>query len=373
MAKNKRKIDIVAAFGKAGGRATHPHLEPINAASFAADRGLALDKAGKLLAYQSYLVTARAAKARRKTTSVAFERNVLAQARQARDDLDAFTGAALRMTQQVNQTNLWNQTFTRLTRTLRETGPIDVKTMWAGLAGNAQYRSALASHGVSAEMAAAMTEAFTKLDATAALRDGKVSVETRVAGEGQPRRMALRPGPARPANISDLLRRSQFDRVVAALTNKEPVHVEAVPATGIAAYEPADLFAFGAVAARQRMTEHVRKLEDTGLATYEGNDPITFIGALLVIGIFLGLVGSIILELCNHPTGGVEQPEWVCTMGAVLVTIALIVLAVVALIFIVDGVAIAVIGLAAFWLLLGVFLNNLDRIFPDFDPSGQPA
>lgn len=375
MAKTKRrtgrKTGFVAAFAKARARDAHPHLGPINAASFAADRGVAVAKAANLFAYQKYLAAARADKARRKRVPESFERNVLAQARQARDDLDAFTGAGLRMIQQVNQTGLWGRTQAQFARTLRDRGPVDVRTMWAEIAGNAQYRTALAGHGISADMTAAMTEAFATLDATAVLRNGKVAVETRVAGERAPRRMALGAGASPPAGLSDLLRRSQFDRVAAAFANKEPVHLEIVPAAGLTAYEPADLFALGAVAVRQRMTEHVRKLEDTGLAIYEGNDPFSFTLALLVIGLFLGLVGSVIQHLCDNPTE-VEQPEWLCTVGAALLIIALILLAAVFIIGFLEGAAFSIVAWIGL-MLMAQYIADAYAHFTSFNVEGVPS
>ena len=371
MAKTKRKTGLVEAFRKAASRDARPHLDPINAVSFAADSGVALGKAGNLLAYQTYLAAARATKAKRKGTSASFERSVLAEAQKARDDLETFSVAALRLQRQVNQTGMWERSLTHLSTTLRESGPVDIKTMWSEIAGNAQYRSALAERGVSAEMTAAVTQAFATLDATAVLRGGKVSVETRVAGESRPRRLELRSGPSRPANLSDLLRRSQFDRVVSAIENKEAVYLEAVAGTGIASYEPGDLFAFGAVAARQRMTEHVRKLEDTGLATYEGNDPFTFLATLLIVGLVLGILGAAILSTCdeNNP---VTSPDWLCSVGALMVVLAAIALGGLMLIFFAEGALICFIGFVALLLLVPALIEAFDEL-TSFEVSGTPA
>jgi hypothetical protein len=170
--------------------------------------------------------------------------------------------------------------------------------------------------------------------------------------------------------LSQLLRRSQFDAVVSALTGGAPIYLEPVPTARIAAYPAADLFAFGAVAARQRMNEHVRKLEDTGLATHEGNDPVSVIVGMIVIAVFLGLVGSLILELCDNPE--TLQPDWVCFAGAMMVMVALGLLAGIALIFFIDGVAVAFIGYVAFILLLNEVSRQSDQIFPDFQHGVPP-
>lgn len=360
---------FVGAFAAARGRATHPHFEPINASAFMREHGAALAKVPNLIGYRDYLASARAAKARRKTTTMAFERNVLAQAKQAAADLETVTGATLRMAQQVNQTAFWSDTLAQTAATLRQTGPASVKALWADVTGTAERRSALASHGVTPELLAAASEAIGKVDASLVLRDGAVAVEARVAGERQPRRLALRAGPKRPRTLSDLLRRSQFDRTVAAILNKDPVYLEVVSQAGIADYDPADLFAMSTVAMRTRMTEHVRKLEDTGLATYQGNDPVTFVLSVFAIAAILGLIGWGILETCE--LSGVH--DWVCGVGALLVLIATSLMVGIFLILVIDGVAVGILGWVGIMLLSRVIDDHFDQIFPDFNPSGVPA
>jgi hypothetical protein len=78
----KRKASLVQAYGATIQRDSHPHLDPINVANFKSDCDIAMTKVERLAAYQSFLAAARAAKARRKGVSLAFERNVQRQARQ---------------------------------------------------------------------------------------------------------------------------------------------------------------------------------------------------------------------------------------------------------------------------------------------------
>src|SRR5436190_17681104 len=86
----RKKASFLDAFAKTGARQAHPHLAPLNRATWADDREVVLQKADRLLGYQRFLADARAVKAKRKGASGSFERSVLAQAAQARDDLDAF-------------------------------------------------------------------------------------------------------------------------------------------------------------------------------------------------------------------------------------------------------------------------------------------
>jgi len=322
---NPDRSSVVEAYRDVRGPGDHPHLDPINPSTFLADRALAVDKAVSLLRYQKYLASARTAKAKRKGATLAFERNVLAQARQAQADLGQFTVASLSMTQQVNHTTFWNDSLARMTESLRQTGPVTAQAAWTEIASNEEYASALAAQGLTAEVKAAITEAVSKVDVTLAIRDNKICIESLVAGEDVPRRAWLKTATDPPKSVMDLLRRSQFDRVVSAFTNNDPVYMEVVGG-GSPEYQPSDLMACGAVAAAQRMAEHVRKLEDTGLATYEGEDPLTVAAILLISGALLAALGLGIAYLCMHPTDEVEQPEWVCTAGEIMEFIGMMLL-----------------------------------------------
>jgi hypothetical protein len=322
---------FLKSYRAAANRAAHPHLAPINAVTLQSDRAIAIAKATSLTGYRNFLVAARAAKAQRNGVSMAFERNVQTQARQALDDVQGLAGAVLRITQQANHTDLWNQMHDRLTTALAN-GPVSAKQVWSEIQHglqDAQYKPTLQSAGLTDDIAAAMSDVIAKLDANVVLRNGQIAIETKVAGEAQPRRLLLKAPSARPAGIADLLRRAQFDQVVSAISNNDPVYVEAVASTSEPAHEPAELFAIGAVSARQGMADHVRKLEDTGLATYQGNDPGTVILVAFIAALVVGALGAGILYMCDHPDG-VEQPDFVCDIAFVLILLATMVLGAVA-------------------------------------------
>jgi len=86
--------------------------------------------------------------------------------------------------------------------------------------------------------------------------------------------------------------------------------MEVVPSPTAIDFAPGDLFALGAIMAGQRMAEHVRKLQDTGLATYQGNDPATLI-LIIAIAAVLGTFAGLILHYCDDP----PQPTSGTTVG----------------------------------------------------------
>jgi hypothetical protein len=353
---------VVATYQAVGHPGGDP-LDPINPSTLMADRAVVMEKAVSLLRYHTYLASARHAKAKRKRVSLAFERNVLAQARLAQDDLKQFTTAALRTTQQINHTAFWSEGLARLTETLRRTGPVTVRSMWDEIASNETYASALATRGLLPELKAAISEVVAKVDITVAQGDGKISIETLVAGESVPRRAWLSAAADPPSSIGDLLRRSQFERVVSAFTNNDPVYMEVVSG-GSSEIEPADAVACGAVAAGQLMAEHVRKLEDTGLATYQGEDPFSIGALVLVAAIFLAALGAGITYLCEHPTDQVQQPEWVCTAGAIMVFIGIMLLTGGLAAMAGPGVFLAFIASFGISLLVTMLIDELSESFP---------
>lgn len=371
MAKAKKtKTGILDQLRKAGGRNRHPHLLLVNGATLDRDCRTAIETTEGLLGYQRFLVDARSEKARRKTVSGAFERNVQAQARLAVSDLDGLCASALRATQQMNHAGLWTGTFKRLETVLKTDGPLDAKQMWAEITASAEHRAALRARGMTDAMQAAITEFADKADASLVWRGGQISVETGGSGR-RARHLMLKASAGRPRNALDLLRRSQFEQALAAFAEGRQSYLEIVPAEGVAAYEPRDLFALGAVAARQRFSEHLRKLEDTGLATYAGNDPITILIGGMVAGLILCLVGYGILRTCQP-----DVDETICTIAEVMLYIGVILLTAAVLIGVGTP---AVAGMMAVALAVDVLvfipelIRNFDRMIPGFSaPASQP-
>jgi hypothetical protein len=237
--------------------------------------------------------------------------------------MEAFWGAVLRITQQTKQTPMWSQTLDRMVAGLGATGSLSAKQIWEDLQASEGIRTLIRAKGFTDEMATALTEAVAAGDARLTLREGKPAVEVHVPGQSQPRFLPLGRGSSgRPTTVTELLRRPRFDQIVAAFTNREPVYLEVIPSGSEFDYELSDLVAIGAVASRQRMAEHVRKLEDTGLATYVGRDP----GTLLIVGFIafgVALLGkALVLEYC-----GSDGDSTGCAVGYFLMILGILVLA----------------------------------------------
>jgi hypothetical protein len=269
--------------------------------------------------------------------------------------------------------------------TLKSTGPVTVQQLWNEINQNLQdpqNAAQLAAAGLTNEMAGAITSGIQNVNASLLLHNGKVSVQTQIPGESQTRLLSLRIPGGPPSGVADLLHRAQFEQVLSVFNNDAPIYLEALGSPSGAEHEPAQLFAFGAIFARQQLAEHLRKLEDTGLDTYQGNDPVTFITVLVFTGIALGAIGAAILYACDPQPPSTSTittappPDWECIAGLVMVLLAAICLGVVAIeaggipaLGAVGGQLLAEFSLFAFAALVVDFVEHL----PSFQPVQQSS
>jgi hypothetical protein len=318
--------DFLQTYIAAAAGSTGPHLSPVNQTTLASDCGAVLQRASSLQSYQAFLTTARAAKAQKGAT-LSFERTVQAQAAQAFADAQAGGAAALRVIQQVNQTSFWTDTMARLTTVLRTTGPVSAQQIWNDVwvnQTNPAIRAALQAQGLTDAVAGAVTSSLAQVNGSFVLQGGKLAV----AGGAPATVTALRAPGTAPADVGELLRSAAFDQVVAAFTSGGPIYMETVPLA--AAMEPAEIFAAGAIAARQHMADHVRGLQDAGLSTLAGADPLTTALLVLLVGsLVIAGIGTLLLIQCdNAASTGTEPPGGPdsCLIGQILVWLAMLVL-----------------------------------------------
>ncbi len=155
---------------------------------------------------------------------------------------------------------------------------------------------------------------------------------------------------AKAATVSELLGRPSFDQMEGAFARGDDVYVSG-PAGSSVRCEPGELLAVGAFASRQMLVDHVRKLEDMGLATYAGEEPTTLV-IIIALGLMFALAGYMIRSACDTDPETLSTPppsDFVCDLGDFLFVIGI------AMIF--GGVAIAVLPLTVF--LFGEYLGVL--------------
>jgi hypothetical protein len=291
---------------------------PINSSAFLQDRDLAMAKAGTLLSYQSYLAQARSWKAARKTVPLSFEREVQAQAAQALSDTRDLAMSALRMISQMKQAEQLDRIMDFAIAGIHAGGPAQIKDLWAHVANDPSARQAMKDQGLTDDLFAAMNDAMSKMDGQLYLKGGKLAMDVTATGQDEVRSVVFKRSAAgQPSNLHDLLTRGQFESMVDQFSQPGAVPLDLM--TGAPGdLEMADSVLAGSLQIVQLVAQHKRKLEDTGLETYAGNDPGTL--AVLVaiggIGLLTLLLGAGIMWL-GCPSGPLQN-RYLCDVGTVL-------------------------------------------------------
>lgn len=335
---------------RAAPRAAHPHLSPFNSRTFAQERAAAMQSVEGLLAYRRFLAGARAMKASRRRVSQSFERHVQKQSRQALSDMNALMNNALSITGQVNHTALWDSVLKRSGAALERSGPTTMQDLWRDLRGRPEAMSALRDFGITESMVSLSDDLVARADVTISANYGHVEFSAATGAGHQRHTIKLQSGRAKAASVSELFGRPSFDQMAAAFAREDDVFVSG-PASPSARCEPGEVLAVGAFVSRQMLVDHVRKLEDMGLATYAGEEPTTLV-IIIALGLLFALVGYMIRSACDTDPENLSTPplsDFVCDLGDFLFVIGI------AMIF--AGVAIAVLPLTVF--LFGEYLGVL--------------
>jgi hypothetical protein len=292
---------------------------PVNSGAILRDKHLVLEKASSLLGYQNYLTQARAWKAARKSVPLSFEREVQAQAKEALADARELAAGTLRTTKHLKQAGELDCMLDTWIAGVKASGPVQVQDLWSDLEDDPEARQVLRDEGLTDELWTAISENIKKVEGRLFLQGGKLAGEVKVAGQDRARTVVFaHSSTGMPRTVSELLRRGQFERMVEQFGRAGvlPMGLDVV-AGEAREVEIADVVLSGAVLSVQMTAQHKRKLEDTGLATYAGNEPATI---LLLGGLLLIVTGLIISGL----SCGDNDHENLCTLGKVLMILGLL-------------------------------------------------
>jgi hypothetical protein len=288
---------------------------PINSVALLQNKNLVMEKASSLLGYQTYLTQARSWKAARKSVPLEFEREVQTQATQALSDTRDFALAVLQTTKHLNQVGALDRMLDTWIAGVKMSGPVQVQDLWSDLANDPAARQLLKEQGWTDDLWTTLDENMKKLDGRLMLQNGKLAGEVKLAGQEQVQRLVLtHSASGAPQSLDDLLRRGQFERIVDQFGQGDapPLDVVISKARDL---EITDVILSGAFQSVQLLAQHKRKLQDTGLATYVGNDPVSVAAGLFIAGLILGIVGLVLIDaFC----GKNRQSTAACKVGAVL-------------------------------------------------------
>jgi hypothetical protein len=286
----------------------------------------ALQRVSNLIGYRTYLAKARSFKAARTGAAPDFERDVRTHAAQALEDGKDVAAALLRQTKQDKHTGVLDRALDAWISSVSMSGPVETHDLWSEIANDASTRQILRDNGMTDEMFAAVDEGIRQFAGTVSVSQGKLTAELRLASQTASRRVVFaHSASGAPRDLSDLLRRGQFDRAVAGFERGQPLAFgPLMKAQGEIEVDDVALASMAAGVAF--LSQHKRKLEDTGLSTYSGNG--VALGIIFLAGIALLFAGGILKHWCDDDGDGGTA----CTIGKILTLVGLLAMCVTSII-----------------------------------------
>jgi hypothetical protein len=281
-----------------------------------------LEAAVRLDGYRRYLARARAHKAsarRDAASTAAFEREVLAQGRASVSDAYALSRSALAVTRQLWSVGALDERLAATREAAASTGAVEVLELWERMTTPAA-REALRAAGFSDQLQETTDGIVRSLRARLSAEGPRLVVTATADGRALTGSVATVRA-ARPATAGELLSRGRFEELVAAVEGGEPAFLDGVSLDSRAGAPGEDLALLGALGVWREGVRHVRKLEDSGLATYAGGDPVTTIIVIGAIGLAALIASAILSAFCDEE----EDPDsTACIAKDVLFVIAFI-------------------------------------------------
>lgn len=273
--------------------------------------------AQELLGYHDYRRSAGAWKVRNKGASMSFEQAALQQSKQAVRSSTTMARSAMKVLQQTTHTGWLHDVHAGFATALGKAGEVQVADLWKQVRADASFGTRLTQLGLSADVLKACDEHIATITGSVVARDGALVMRQGSAPELVLGGMAQ----GKPRNVADLLQRggaaALMQHVIAGRPGPGPSIT--VPKDRI----PVDaMVAAGITLANRQVAEHKRRMEETGLATYEGKDPGSI---LLIIGIVLIIAGALgTIATCNEDSPLFDKDYCVASQIALFVGLLLV-------------------------------------------------
>jgi hypothetical protein len=252
----------------------------------------------KLRNSRTFLRSARAYKGAAERAPAELEREVLKQARYARDEANIFVARALTTVRHLKATGILDRAFDVMPESFMSAGPVSISEIQRDLAEQFELPASLRESGVSEDLIKECRAELPEIDGmVSGTRDGII-----VMTDPNDNEFAIikRTGIKGSRSVRDLLFGNRFDAVV-----------DRFERTGImrALYAPTlstrrrskqrtldELVLLGSGRLHAQMNHHVRQLEQIGLARYRGE--AEFIVGLFVVGLAITIFAALGIVVC---------------------------------------------------------------------------
>jgi hypothetical protein len=280
----------------------------LNSSALQGDCQAALRAATDLLRYRDYLAVARAYKASGAGRANDIDTQVLFEARSALSRMQTLATSTLRVVGSLSRGGALDQMTASWRQAAEAAGTVSTLDLWKHATAINGNGDAMGRAGIDAAFFAALDDTLGTIDLRVSAAADRVVIAGQLNGKAVDASLATTPLPRRAATVPDLLTRGRFAAISNALERREPAYLYGAPFAGND-LRVEDVALYAALATNLEGIRHVRKLEDTGLATYVGSDPGSLLIGLLIAGVVLMSLGvTFDILFCAH-----QQPAPVGT------------------------------------------------------------
>ena len=290
----------------------------VNTGSLRADCETALAAAARLGAYRDYLAEARAYKASGAGRPGAIDTQVLAEASQALSDIRAVATSMLTVVGSLSRGGALAPLVESWRQGVQAAGTVSTLDLWQHATAGGANRDAITAAGIDDKILAALDDTVSAADLHVGVERDSLRVTGLVNEQAVTASLRTAPRPATASSAADLLTRGRFETLADAVRRGEPAYLGGV---GFIAGDlhAEELALHGSLTAVQEGLRHVRKLEDTGLATVEGAGSLA---AWVVVLLVISLIGILMAAgSCGHPDALGREND-TCTLGKILAALA---------------------------------------------------
>jgi hypothetical protein len=277
-----------------------------------------LQAADRLQSYREFLERARQHKGHLKSTSREFEREIVSQARYARNDGRILVGRMLPMMRHFKMSGLMDGAWDAMHDSLSKAGSVQLGDLRQDVLTHPKLKASLRKAGMTDRAAEKFESLIPELTGTLFARDRLLVFRSATGAESSMSKRAVTIG---RKSVVDLLFGNRFDAIVERFELTGTMRAAYVPASSTAGdRRHLDMYEISlamASAAHSQINHHVRELEHIGMAKYSGEEPATII---LVVAVALVILGGLILYACSEEEDPAEQGP-ACALGAIMVVI----------------------------------------------------
>lgn len=244
--------------------------------------------ADALLGYHRYRRSAGTWKATNKGSHAAFEQAALGQAHEAVKHARDLSRSAMGVLQQATHTGWLNDLHKSFAADLKRSGEVQAVDLWRQVSADAGLRARLVQLGISADVLSACDEHMNGMNASVVERDGAM-----VLRQGSQPELVIGGMPTgAPRDVLDLLQRGGASKLMEHMIAGRPGAVPSITVTPDRV--PVDAFAAAGIAlAATQVTAHYRRIQDTGVAAYAGEEFGTIILLIGLVLLVAGLIGTV--------------------------------------------------------------------------------